>query len=513
MPELRVQENAERGPIRLKERFVRYMAGFGTGVDYGVHANNLKNLTRGIVERVLYVRRGEGLGKPPQPKNGVFSRLASIRARLVANTPPTPVVGLDDYPELYSGRKRAIYQRAVDSLKARWLTVKDAFVDTFLKAEKINFDSKGDPAPRVIQPRSPRYNVGVGRYLKLFEKQLLHRGFRRVFGYDVVMKGLNAQEVGAALASNWYESGFKEPAAVGLDASRFDQHVSVDALKWEHSVYNSVFRSPELRKLLSWQLCNTGIARVDGKKVTYKVNGCRMSGDINTGLGNCLLMSSIVIAYCEANRIKHRLANNGDDCVLFVEKSDISRLAGIDAWFLDFGFKLTREAPVFVLEEVEFCQSHPVLCANGWRMVRDPRTAMSKDCVSLIGWDTEDEIKSWAHAIGTCGSALTSGVPVWHAWYQRLVAMGNGASEGVMERVYDCGMGFMAQGVSGCEIDAISRHSFWRAFGILPDMQEALEAEYSAPVNITAITPTVYRDYLPIDTQNPLTIWLANKTA
>jgi hypothetical protein len=281
-------------------------------------------------------------------------------------------------------------------------------------------------------------------------------------------------------------------------------------LKWEHSVYNNAFRDPELARLLSWQLENTGIARVQGSKVTYRVQGCRMSGDINTGLGNCLIMSSIVIAYCEARGITHRLANNGDDCVLFVDKADLDRLGGIDDWFLEFGFTLTREQPVFELEHVEFCQAHPIRCANGWRMVRDPRVAMSKDCVSLIGWESEQEIREWAYAIGTCGSALTGGVPVWHAWYQRLVRVGTAAPEGVVDRVFDCGMGMLSRGVVGCPVDEIARYSFWKAFGITPDMQVALEAEYQAPANITGLTPTVYCDYLPIDNENPLTLWLAN---
>ena len=173
-----------------KERHVRVLAGFGTGVNYGVHANNVINLMRGITERVLYVVRDGRLGKPPQPKEGVFQRLSGLRRRLVKHMPPTPVVEVEDYPQLYHGRKRMIYQRAVDSLVSRGLTIADSFVSTFLKAEKINFTSKADPAPRVIQPRSARYNVMVGRYLKLFEKRAIG-AFTRVFRYPVILKGIN----------------------------------------------------------------------------------------------------------------------------------------------------------------------------------------------------------------------------------------------------------------------------------------------------------------------------------
>lgn len=494
--------------MRSSERAVRYLAGLGVGVRYGVHCSNLKNLARGIVERVFYVQSGEGLARAPQPLPGVFTRLSQVRKRLLGAVRSTPVVAREDYPGLYVGRKRGIYQRAYDSLMIRAVHRRDAWVNTFVKAEKVNFSAKVDPAPRVIQPRSPRYNLEVGRYLKLFEKELC-KGFARVWGYPVVLKGLNAHEVGGWMAQHW--ASFDTPVAVGLDASRFDQHTSRGALEWEHSVYNAVFRSSELARLLSWQLDNHGVARVEGYRVDYDISGCRMSGDINTGLGNCLLMSSMVIAYCEHVRIKFRLANNGDDCVLFVEKTDLPRLAGIDGWMLDFGYKLTREEPVYVLERVVFCQAQPVRCSTGWRMVRDPRTAMSKDCVSLLGWDSPAAFAAWAGAIGTCGLALTTGVPVWEAWYKQLVSVGREAPEGVGDVVWDSGMGYMARGVPAASIDDAARYSFYLAFGILPDMQESLEAWYSAPTQVQGPTPMTYPHAKSIDCDNnPLATWLSH---
>lgn len=496
--------------VGASARCVRYLAGFGTGVRFGVHTATLKNLARGVVERVFYVQRDGGLTRAPQPAPGVFTRLYGVRTRLLGVMHSTPIVAREDYPGLYVGRKRGIYERALASLIVRAVNVRDAWVNTFVKAEKVNLDKKGDPAPRVIQPRSPRYNLEVGRYLKLFEKELC-RGFGQVFGYPVILKGMNAHDVGGWMATHWQQ--FRQPVAVGLDASRFDQHVSYDALRFEHSVYNGVFRSPELARLLRWQLHNHGIARVEGHRVDYEIRGCRMSGDINTGMGNCLLMSAIVIAFMESVGIRYRLANNGDDCVVFCEADDLPRLSGIDAWFLDFGFTLTREEPVFVLEEVEFCQAHPVLCSTGWRMVRDPRTAMSKDCVSLLGWDTPKAFGQWAHAIGSCGISLTRGVPVWEAWYNRLLRVGEGyCRDGVEEAVWDSGLGYMARGVPAGQVDDMARYSFYRAFGILPDLQEALELEYSGHCTIADLCPMTFSGTSAIDRcENPLAAWLASK--
>jgi len=505
VPELQVKVSNDRGTRVNQDRSMRYFAGFGAGISFGVHANCLNNLVRGITERVLRVNGDEGLKKPPQPKVDVFKRLDSVRSRLLHKSPPTPVVSLDEFPLLYNGRKRGVYERAVESLKSGAVAVSDSYVSTFIKAEKVNFSAKVDPAPRVIQPRSPRYNVEVGRFLKLFEKSLVE-GFRRCFGYSVICKGMNADQVGMTLFDNW--SHFHNPVAVGLDASRFDQHVSYDALKWEHSVYNSVFRDSKLAKLLEMQLYNTGIGRVGDHVVRYKVRGCRMSGDMNTGMGNCLIMSSIVIAYCEDKGIEYRLSNNGDDCVVFLEQENLPKLNGLDEWFLDFGFKLTREEPCYMLEAVSFCQFHPIKVGDGWRCVRDPKVSMSKDCVSLVGWNNEYEFRSWAHAVASCGISLTSGVPVCESWYRALGRIGKCENRGVDDRVNECGAYHWARGVKRSKITEESRASFYYAFGIMPDEQLALEDHYDSITDAEQITPLILTESdTSRDNINPITYY------
>jgi len=492
----------------VRERVVRYVAGLGTGVSYGVHADNLKNMMRGITERVLYVRRGEGLARPPRPLKGVFSRLDSIRSRLLRKAPPTPIVSRQDYPGLYNGRKRVVYQNAVDSLNSRGLTVADSYVSTFLKAEKINFTAKIDPAPRVIQPRSPRYNVEVGRYLKLYEKRLF-TGFAGVFGYPVVVKGMNAQQVGELFANHWQR--YRRPCGFGIDATRFDQHVSVDALRWEHSVYNGAFQDRKLANLLKWQERNKGIARTEGYRLDYTVEGCRMSGDINTGMGNCLIMASIVLAYIEDRGIDARLVNNGDDCVVICDQSDEGLFSGLDAWALDFGFQLVREPTQTQLERLEFCQAQPVLTSTGWRMVRNPLVAMSKDCVSLLSWQTEGEFRRWLGAVGTCGANLTKGVPVWEAWYNQLLRHGLDDSTGLTERVNECGMYYMSRGVTGGQVTPEARVSFYHAFGITPDHQVALEEWYNADTEWLPGQPMIPSQVSSSDkTNNPLATWASS---
>lgn len=455
----------------IKERSVRILDGYGSGANYGVHLASLVNLARGVAERVLATRNSKGvLSKPPRPEAKAFDLLKPERAALLHCMPSTTVVPRDEYPLLYSGRKRALYEGAVSSLSMEAITKADAQVKTFVKAEKINFSSKSDPAPRVIQPRSPRYNVEVGRYLKLFEKKLFE-SFKRVYKYSVVAKGLNADKTAVLLRENW--DSFKEPVAVGLDASRFDQHVSYEALEFEHSVYNGVFNSPELRMLLKWQLVNEGIGFTNDGKVKYRVKGCRMSGDINTSMGNCLIMSCLVLAYFRSCGLQARLSNNGDDCVVICEKRDLHRMDDIGSWFSKFGFKLTIEKPVGVFEQIEFCQTQPVRVGKSWRMVRNPYTASSKDCVSLLSWEKKQDFVDWRNAIGQCGGELSKGVPFWEAYYSRLlVGQVNACSA---ERIRESGLGYMSKGCVEAEITQESRYSFYLAFGMLPDIQEALE--------------------------------------
>lgn len=468
----------------VKPRVVRTLLGLGSGAKYGVHNASPNNLVRGIAERVLYLAEGGKLRSTPRPASGVFERLKTVRNRLLRSLRPTPVCAMEDYPLLYNGRKRKVYERAVESLFGKSISRVDSYVSTFVKAEKVNFTAKPDPAPRVIQPRSPRYNVCVGRYLKPFEHEVV-RGFQKAFGYSVVCKGMNADQVGCQIHENW--TTFADPVAVGLDAHRFDQHVSVEALQFEHSIYNSVFRSRELAQLLGWQLHNKGFGRIDNFLAKYTTEGCRMSGDINTGLGNCIIMSMLVLNYFEENQIKARLTNNGDDCVVICDRCDLHKLDRLTPYFLEFGFRLAREPTVDVLERVVFCQSQPVLVGNEYRMVRNPWTAMSKDCVSLLSWSDPAQFDTWRSAIGTCGRELTRGVPVWEKFYANL--RGTNPRLGGLESVYDSGLGFMARGVKEVrDITPESRYSFWLAFDILPDLQTALESE-TIPIEYDTPTP------------------------
>jgi len=164
-------------------------------IDMGVHNPTIVNLVRGVAERVFFIQVDGEFVRPPQPAPGVFDRrMSPFRSVLLSHTPSTTPTPREKFPEYYRGRRRTIYENAVDSLSRRDVDAADAKVKCFVKAEKINFSAKKDPAPRVISPRDPRYNVAVGCYLKHIE-HMLYRAIAKAFGGTTVSKGLNVEDV------------------------------------------------------------------------------------------------------------------------------------------------------------------------------------------------------------------------------------------------------------------------------------------------------------------------------
>lgn len=454
--------------------------------NYLVHNSSLNNLARGVLTRVLLVK-----GRPtPRPPLGIYqSRLQYFRNLVLKRFSSTTPVDRQTFVEYYKGRRKTLYQRAVDSLLSSSIRPRDALIKAFVKAEFINSDEKPDPDPRVISPRDPRYNVEVGRYLRPIEHQI-YSAIAGIFGEPTVLKGYNAQEIGHIFASKWAK--YRDPVAIGLDASRFDQHVSVEALKWEHSVYNGIYHSKELRKLLKWQLHNSVVGHCRDGKLKYRTEGCRMSGDMNTALGNCLIMCALVHCYLQQRGIRGSLANNGDDCTVIIERKDLVKFQqGLAEWFLEMGFSMKVEKPVFDIEGIEFCQTHPVFVAGSYLMVRNFPKSISKDCLSLKELGSAKVCRAWLDAVGQGGLCLTGGIPVYQDFYSSYIRISQAIevpktrqSSKRRHRTPDAGltggMAWLSKNMSR-HYQAVSpetRHSFYLAFGVTPDQQINIESVY-----------------------------------
>jgi len=471
----------EKGAL-TKDKVVYQVVGVSTEVEYKVHNNNIDNLEKAVLERVFFVEENGIFREPVRPAPRVIERtLKRFRDELLSHLHPTTPITRDEFAAMYRGRRQTIYKTAAESLVRNPLSDKDAFISVFGKVEKTNVTAKPNAVMRVISPRGPRFNVEVGKYLKPLEPKI-YAAVTKVFGEQTIFKGLNAKERGAMMRKKWEK--FSDPVAIGIDAKRFDQHVSDGALKWEHSVYQGVYGSREkyLRTLLGYQIKNTCIGRTPNGKLKFTIVGCRMSGDMNTALGNCLIMCGLVHAYMSSIKVrKYSLANDGDDCTIIVERRFVPRVKGLLAeWFALRGFTMKVEEPVDRIECIDFCQSHPIFDGKDYIMVRDPRVTLSKDAISVKPLDSERIYRRWIGTVGDGGLSLTGGMPVLQEYYESFRRAAGDIKRLENEPTLETGMAMLARGMHRKygEVDWRTRVSFYYAFGMMPDYQRQLEAYY-----------------------------------
>lgn len=453
------------------------MYGFSPNIKYGVFNVTLRTALKSVYERMLYVKKDGMFVEPPKPIPGVYERRLWRIKRYFGEVKRAAALTKESFLGTYVGRKLQTYTRAFETLKVRPLNQKDSSINWFVKIEKQRFDDSKEPVPRGISPRNPRYHVNLGLYVKRIEKKI-YKMLDRYAGHRVIFKGLNARDRGRCLREHW--GHFKRPVAFDLDASRFDQHVDLEALLWEHSIYKSFYPSDgRFARLLRMQEKNVCVVRLPDGNFKFIVIGRRMSGDMNTGLGNCLIMTSLMITFCEEKEIEYRLADDGDDTVLIIDEDDLPKMEGVTEWFLEMGFTMKVGNPVRIFEQIEFCQSHPVWTPEGYVMVRN-LTALSKDCISTTRLQSEKHCKRWMKAVGLCGLSLTGGIPVYQDFYNRMVVLAGGVKPLATQEGQETGMQRMAKNMKRqySSVHPQTRVSFWRAFGMEPDKQLVLEEEY-----------------------------------
>lgn len=460
-----------------KPRTYHVVSRMGPSHNLGVFNNSVSSVERALLERYFLC-----------DVNGVFERALPVRAnafdtpslRVFRNRvvsivrPDAPVLTLRQVVACYTGGKRKVYEAALESLYRYELERKDANLRPFTKFEKQDLGK----ACRIINPRSPRYTLTLGKYLKKAE-HLYFEAINDVWGgytTHTVLKGVDVVQAAAVMRKKWER--FSTPVAIGLDAKKFDMHVSIPALQYEHSFYNKVFRSAELRKLLGWQLINKGKAYCPDGQVEFRMPGTRSSGDLNTSLGNCIIMCSLIWAMCRELGVQAELCNNGDDCVLILEKADEPRIMdNVAGWFRRYGFRMEVEEPVYEFEHIEFCQSSPCWDGRTWRMVRNPRTCLKKDPMCLIPIANEKAFRKWMGAVGECGMTLVPGIPVMREFYGAFKRHGLRASRKMKEHVFRTTsmMSRLGELDGDWEPTPESRASFALMTGITPDYQLALE--------------------------------------
>lgn len=454
------------------------MPSFSNGIDYGCFDKSLNNALKSVSERFLFIKNGDKFEQPPEPKTHFSERLERFKSKLKEHATFIPPVTKDQFLGTYTGRKLLNYQRAFESLKRKPLRQTDSYVSWFMKVEKIEFKKNKETVPRGISPRHPRYHVSLGLFVKRMEKKIYH-DINNIFGGTTVFKGLNAFERGKHLRNIW--DSFDEPVAIPIDAKRFDQHVSRPMLQWEHSIYNLYNNSKEFNRLLSWQLDNKFFANLKGSSFKFKTKGKRCSGDMTTSLGNVVIMCAMLYSYLSERLQKFRLADDGDDAIIFIERKDLHKINDLYESVLEFGFQLEIEPHVFDFEKIEFCQSQPVYTPDGYVMVRNPLKSMAKDTMCIHS--DPSLYDNWLSDVADCGLSLTSGIPIMQEFYTKIKHISKPRK---VNTKFDIGMKFISHNMTHTyrEPHWKTRYSFYLAFDICPDRQVILE-DYIRKLPIT----------------------------
>lgn len=476
-----------RNGQEVKQRTYKIVSHLGPAHGLGVYNSGVDAVVKALLERYFFCWTGDQFKPPLVTSPGAFTtpQLHEFRGMVVKHVKrEARVYSALEVVDLYTGPKRQLYMQAYHSLLEKALSKRDSVLSPFPKFEKQDLGK----APRIIQPRTPRYNLRLGRYLKGNEK-LFYEGINKAWGRRTpatVIKGFDMYTAADILRQKW--EVFSDPVAVSIDAVKYDMHVTAPALKYEHSYYTNSFdhatprQRSELSQLLSWQVNQKGVAYCDDGRVKFSVVATRASGDMNTSLGNCLLMCSLVFAYCKHVSVDAELGNNGDDCVVIMERADSARfIDNLATWFGNVGFRMGVDGITDCFERLEFCQSQPVWDGARWRMLRNPLTCMIKDPICLAPVHTPKGLNRWRNAVGMCGLACASGMPVMQSFYRCIAKNTTTASKKYINSVF---RNTAMQERIGNNMGVVkyiadeARVSFYEAFGVTVDMQLAYECYY-----------------------------------
>lgn len=464
----------------------------------------MDNGYRAFAERYFTCKTENGFEPALPVTDDAFMKpeLVNFMERVLESLDLAPVATTYSVVNAYTGPKRKTYLRAQEKYHRDGLSKKDAWLKNFVKFEKQDLSK----APRCISPREAQFNLVLGKYLKFNEKKYF-QAIATAMGQEVtVIKGVDIIEQASQLKGMW--DRFGDCVAVGGDAKKFDMHVSRVALEYEHLfylmphfdgsitecllAYRDVQREnaeecpseegfPELSWLLSQQLHNVGTAYFDDGKLSFEIDGTRASGDLNTSLGNCLLMCAMSDSWAKRAGTTMSLGNNGDDCITFMERESVSRwLDGQVEYYAELGFRMELEAPVYEFENSEFCQSKPVKINGKYRMVRNPLTLITKASMCLQPITSFTHLRKWMMAVGTCEGSLSGGVPVLESFARALRRNGVRCSGRLAALVARGTSRTVEGGDVIAPIDFDTRLSFFGAWGITPAQQLLLEKYYDS---------------------------------
>nr|QTJ63579.1 RNA-dependent RNA polymerase [Neuropteran tombus-related virus] len=281
-------------------------------------------------------------------------------------------------------------------------------ITPFSKIEKMS-TSRYKP-PRLIQARHATHNIIMGSYIKPLEYSLFKNNKNKHhFGkgnFDQV-----AQKIQKFLS--------KYDHYTELDFDSFDAHVTPEHLKVTHTYYNSCFKhDPELGHILKKTIKNVCVTRQGDK---WKILGTRMSGDVDTSLGNSLIVYALLKQLLEELEMEGDAIVNGDDSIIFTNKPiDIKKAVEI---LKKYNMTAKMKESVKNIHTVDFCQSRFVYKSNGKpTMMMDPERVYSKFGMThrVV---TRDSYLHFLYELTECLGLTHCNTPIGYSWLDNLPAM------------------------------------------------------------------------------------------
>lgn len=383
---------------------------------------------------------------------------------------PWPLKRVVDH---YTGGKREEYLRAYKKL------IKDGLKDTdvtsvtmFLKDDKYWWDNDGGAegikAPRCIQYRSKAFNIIFGSIIHPLEK-VVYPYLDRA-GTPVFAKSRNSHQRAADIKAKLEATEYSY--AYLIDHSKFDAHVTEEHLAQTRYFYSKFFPHSKVIQMLE-KAHGSWVNGYTKKGLHYQVLGTRMSGDMDTGLGNSLINYVILKLTFPDGSL---LYIDGDDSIVFtrrkVDKDYIVKMCR------EHGMEAKVEEVVNPeMEDMDFCQSRPVLVSGRWRCVREPMRVLKR-----MGWITKRRddkfLERVKYSIGLCELALNQGVPILqHAALEYVANSTNQTFTTEVDRYFAAKNEFFRPGKARpLPVTMETRLSFERAFGITVAKQLEMES-------------------------------------
>lgn len=393
----------------------------------------------------------------------------------------------------YSGSMKARYEMAYDKIRNGLLVGKmEARISAFTKAERFDVSKLEWKAPRLIEARRPEFNLEIARFLKPIEKVVYQHAIKGPDGVvtRVFAGGMTATERAKAIRKKL--GCFKDGVAISVDFSRFDMHTNIRQLRSVDGLYLALLGNSDFQRLLSYKHVNKGYTATG---ISFTSTGARMSGDMDTLLGNsivCYCMVASCAEYLLGN--KYNLLVQGDDAIVFMESKQahvfMERASDI---FAEMGHKAVFEGGlVSDARRIRFCQASMVQSDGEYRMVRDPLKCVSNFGSSHKHFHNMKGGLAVLKSCALCELACNPGVPIVQqmcvSWLEKLRYVREArlaASDEYLYRVKATTGSPSYSDAKAKRVTAKARSDFAVAFGI--SVEEQLKLERAIDVTVRNI--------------------------